>query len=211
MNVSLIRKKKKTQTAPLSMLQMAALMARLTSHVDIQGIESSCMHFDDHLVWIVYDGESGVFGKSEHTVVSVFIDHPGLHYRPKAGRSAESFNTPCMLIQPDTHTGNQRPEHAHAGQLQIHYTLITHGHNASTDRLATFASTCARQRANIAFALRKNAPKFLCLKKAQTFYPKQLTCTPAHQPLPKVKFKQPAGHDLSPPSFFLTNHTPTEA
>lgn len=81
------------------------------------------MHFDDHLVWIVYDGESGVFGESEHTVVSVLINNPGLHYRLQAGRSAESFNTSCMFLQPETHTAHQLSEHIHTAKLNVYYTL----------------------------------------------------------------------------------------
>lgn len=71
------------------------------------------MHFDDHLVRIVYNGESGVSAEAEHAVVSILIDKPGLHHRLTAGRRAERAS-----VQPDAHAAQQPAQHAHTALHQ---------------------------------------------------------------------------------------------
>lgn len=106
--------------------EIRALGSSFTSHFDIQGIESSCMHFDDHLVWIVKNRKSCVFGESEHAVISVLINNPGVHYRLTAGRRAERFNASCVSIQSDTHTARQLSQHVHDAQTSDVYYIHTH-------------------------------------------------------------------------------------
>lgn len=35
----------------------------LTSHADIKWVQSCCKHFDNDLIWVVDDGETGIFSE----------------------------------------------------------------------------------------------------------------------------------------------------
>lgn len=51
----------------------------LASHADVNGVQTCCKHFDNHLIGVGDDGEAGIFGKSQNIIASIFINDPCGH------------------------------------------------------------------------------------------------------------------------------------
>lgn len=82
----------------------------LTSHGDINGVQSCSKHFNDHLIWIVYNREGGIFREPQNLVAAIFFNNPGRHGAAAHPGSAEEpgvaapptcFHLPCKLTFSD--------------------------------------------------------------------------------------------------------------
>lgn len=53
-----------TRNSSCRLMPVFKLSSLLTSHAHIKWIQSCCKHFDNHLIGIVDDGETGVFSEA---------------------------------------------------------------------------------------------------------------------------------------------------
>ena len=101
----------------------------LTPHADVQWVQSCRTHFDDHLVGVVDDGETGVPSEPQNIVASILVNDPGWHDVPACAgggeRSAEPGNrwwSPETTQPPPAHQVSGR---SHLRSLRSAHCLMS--------------------------------------------------------------------------------------
>lgn len=83
------------------------MSSKLTSHINIYGIYTRSVHFDNDFVRIVYDGHPHVLSKSKHFILPVFVYHPRGHDSAPRRGSTDLSNGKLLynLASPEANRG----------------------------------------------------------------------------------------------------------